>query len=866
MTGYTARGFSYLATDGGRMKIINSASFMTGKITTAVLIALSVGDVFAVDFNTDVLDAADRRNIDFSRFSQAGYVMPGQYQLQMMVNGQAIAPTPFMVSFSERGDTVVSQEDSSLPQPCLTPEMIDKMGLTADSLKKVAWWQDGQCADFSSLPGVTIRADVSTGNLNINMPQAWLEYSDATWLPPSRWDSGISGLLLDYNLNGNVTKPSQGQQSQSLSYNGTTGANLGAWRLRADYQGYLNHTTGSNMGTQSQFDWSRFYMYRAIPRWQANLSLGENYINSDIFSTWRYTGASLESDERMIPPKLRGYAPQVSGVADTNARVVISQQGRILYDSTVPAGPFSIQDLDSSVRGTLDVKVIEQNGQTKTFQVTTAYVPYLTRPGQIRYKLVSGRSRGLDAHDTEGPVFAGGEASWGISNSWSLYGGTTIAGDYNALAAGVGHDLNQFGTLSADVTQSLAKFYGVAGAPHERMQGKSWRLSYSKRFDAQNADITFAGYRFSEQNYMTMQQYLDARYRNDWSGREKEFYTVTLNKNIEDYQTSVNLQYSYQTYWNQVSENYYTLSVNRYFEAFGFRNVSAGLTASRSQYQGRSNDSVFMRLSIPWGTGNASYGGNLSDGRFTQTVGYSDKLNNGLDSYSINAGINTGGNSGQEDGGQFSGYYNRNSPIANLSVNASTVQNSYSSLGINVAGGMTLTAKGAALHAGGMNGGTRLLVDTDGVAEVPVDGGRVYTNQWGIGVVTDISSYYRNTTSVDLNRLPDDMEATRSVVESALTEGAIGYRKFEVLKGARVFAVLNLADSRNPPFGAVVTSAKGRELGMVSDGGLAWLSGVNPGERLNVSWDGQTQCAVDIPTEVATQQQLLLPCQTVMTK
>lgn len=104
-------------------------------------------------------------------------------------------------------------------------------------------------------------------------------------------------------------------------------------------------------------------MYRAIPRWRANLTLGENYINSEIFSSWRYTGASLESDDRMLPPKLRGYAPQVSGIADTNARVVISQQGRILYDSTVPAGPFTIQDLDSSVRGRLDVEVIEQDGR-----------------------------------------------------------------------------------------------------------------------------------------------------------------------------------------------------------------------------------------------------------------------------------------------------------------------------------------------------------------------------------------------------------------------------------------------------------------------------------------------------------------------
>ncbi|WP_283956276.1 fimbria/pilus outer membrane usher protein [Escherichia coli] len=31
----------------------------------------------------------------------------------------------------------------------------------------------------------------------------------------------------------------------------------------------------------------------------------------------------------------------------------------------VPAGPFSIQDLDSSVRGRLDVEVIEQNGRKK---------------------------------------------------------------------------------------------------------------------------------------------------------------------------------------------------------------------------------------------------------------------------------------------------------------------------------------------------------------------------------------------------------------------------------------------------------------------------------------------------------------------
>lgn len=836
------------------MKIMKKPYFTLSFITMTVLFFLSGKYAVAVDFNTDVLDASDRENIDFSRFSQAGYIMPGQYQMQIMVNDQSISPSSFMVTFSEQVNTANANAggEKKLPQACLTPEMVDRMGLTAASREKVVWWNNGECADFSQLPGVELRPNPAEGMLYINMPQAWLEYSDATWLPPSLWDNGIPGLLFDYNINASVNKPHQGRQTQYVSYNGTTGANLGAWRFRTDYQGNLTHTTGDQRGTDSEFTWTRFYAYRAIPRLQAKLTLGENYINSDIFSTWRYTGASLESDDRMLPPKMRGYAPQVSGIADTNARVVISQQGRILYDSTVPAGPFTIQDLDSSIRGRLDVEVTEQNGQKKTFQVDTAYVPYLTRPGQIRYKLVGGRSRTWE-HRTEGPAFGGGEISWGVSNSWSLYGGGVVAGDYNALALGVGRDLNEFGTLSADVTQSVAKFDDQGSR-----QGKSWRLSYSKRFDDANTDITFAGYRFSERNYMTMQQYLDARYRNDFSGREKELYTVTLNKNFEELQTSVSLQYSHQTYWDRGISDYYTLSVNRYFDAFGFRNISAGLTASRSKYLDRDNDSVFLRLSVPWGTGTASYGGNMSNDRFTQTVGYSDTLNNGLDSYSINTGLSHGGSRPSQ--GQFSAYYNHSSPLVNMSANVSAVENSYTSYGISASGGATLTAKGGALHAGGMNGGTRLLVDTDGVGGVPVDGGRVTTNPWGIGVVTDVSSYYRNTTSVDLNNLPEDMEATRSVVESVLTEGAIGYREFEVLKGARLFAVLRLADNRYPPFGASVANEKGRELGMVGDSGLSWLSGVKPGESLQVKWDGQTKCIVDIPQNVDTAKQLLLPC------
>ncbi len=62
--------------------------------------------------------------------------------------------------------------------------MVRLMGLTAESLDKVVYWHDGQCADFHGLPGVDIRPDTGAGVLRINMPQARLEYSDATGCLP----------------------------------------------------------------------------------------------------------------------------------------------------------------------------------------------------------------------------------------------------------------------------------------------------------------------------------------------------------------------------------------------------------------------------------------------------------------------------------------------------------------------------------------------------------------------------------------------------------------------------------------------------------------------------------------------------------
>jgi len=797
----------------------------------------------AVQFNTDVLDVKERANIDLSQFSRAGYLMPGNYQFVLRLN--KIELPEQQIAF------IAPENDPEGSQACLTPDIVKLLGLKSATLRKLTWWHNGQCLDPASLEGMTVRPDLGSGTLYLSIPQAWLEYTSENWDPPSRWDEGVPGMMFDYNMNAMSSRLQGGEHSHSVSGNGTAGANLGAWRMRADWQAQYNQASDESR-EQKNWDWNRYYAYRALTSLRAKVLVGENYLDSALFDSFRYSGVSLTSDDNQLPPNLRGYAPEVAGVAKTNARVTISQQGRVLYETTVAAGPFRIQDLNSAVSGKLDVKVEEQDGSVQTFQVDTASIPYLTRPGLVRYKLSTGKPSDYD-HHTQGPEFATGEFSWGINNGWSLYGGALLAGDYKALSLGIGRDLLALGALSADVTQSSAE---MPGMPTKR--GKAYRLSYSKRFDDYDSQVTFAGYRFAERNYMGMAQYLDKRYHDsNNSSSDKELYTITLNKQFRPLNLSAYLNYSHQTYWDRRASNTWNLSLSNFFDIGRFKNISLSLTAFRSQYNGTKDDGVYLSLSLPWGdTGSLSYNSQFSGADSSHTLGYYDRLNDN-NSYRINAGSTSDGR------GTGSGYFTHDGDLASVTGNASFTGSDYRAVGLSVQGGMTATPHGAALHRTNIAGGTRMLIDTEGVGGVPVrgSGGIVRTNGFGKAVVSDITSYYHSSVNVDLDHLPENMDATRSVVEGTLTEGAIGYRQFGILAGEKAMALLRLADGSTPPFGAEVRNQNGIQTGIVGENGSVWLGGLRPGEQMSVYWNDGVQCRITLPAPLpALDKTLLLPC------
>lgn len=820
------------------------------RITTGVIIFLSGCFIsfksLAVEFNVNFIDSADRNNVDLSRFQVANYIAPGEYLLDVVLNGRTLGDQSLI--------KYIPTEDNKNSRLCVPPSLVDKFDLTKAAQEQLTLWHHGECTSLDRQKEITARYDQEKQTLNISIPQAWLTFHDENWVPPSQWDNGVNGVLLDYNLLGSKYMPQQGNSSTSFSSYGTTGFNLGAWRARADYQYSAARTSGSP--ASDKFTWTQTYLFRALPSIGARLTGGQTYFSSDIFDSFRFIGVSVNSDQRMLPPSLRGYAPQVTGIAKTNAKVSISQNGRVIYQTNVSPGPFVVQDLTEAVQGALDVKIEEENGSVTTYQVTTATIPFLTRKGQVRFKTAMGKPTTGSSNHVLQPGFYSGEMSWGALNDFSVYGGLiATTGNYQAQALGVGQNLQKLGAVSFDVTRSSATV-PVAG----KQTGFSYRANYSKRFDSTGSQITFAGYRFSEKTFMSFNQYLDKVNGDGYSRDDKQTYTVTANQFLPWPAITLYLSATHKVYWKENPSNNYSVSVSKIFDIGRFTGISGTLSASKLRYRDTDENQMFLSFSLPLSSGQQiSYDAQQdSQGGFSQTASYynSQDPNN---SWRVGAG----GSSPdlQKGDGVFRANYQHMSPYGQLGVNGSVKNNDYRSVNANWYGSFTATAAGAALHQSSSGSEPRMMVSA-GVKGIPISEGASVTNDYGIAVVNGVSSYQTSDIRVDVNHLPDDVEVYSSVVSKTLTEGAIGFRKIRAIKGERLMAVIRLADGSYPPLGSSVTdNSSGFEAGLIGDGGLAYLAGVSGEKSLTVRWGEDQKCRIQVPSQPVTRSgQVLLPC------
>src|SRR5471032_512243 len=105
----------------------------------------------AVEFNTNFIDAGDRNNIDLSRFEVANYIAPGEYLLDVVLNGRML-PEQSLIKY-------IPTPDNKNSRICLTPTLVDKLDLTDSTRKLLTTWNDESCTSLDTLKEMTVTYD-----------------------------------------------------------------------------------------------------------------------------------------------------------------------------------------------------------------------------------------------------------------------------------------------------------------------------------------------------------------------------------------------------------------------------------------------------------------------------------------------------------------------------------------------------------------------------------------------------------------------------------------------------------------------------------------------------------------------------------
>uniref|UniRef100_UPI003369CA6A fimbria/pilus outer membrane usher protein n=1 Tax=Shigella sp. FC1967 TaxID=1898041 RepID=UPI003369CA6A len=249
------------------------------------------------------------------------------------------------------------------------------------------------------------------------------------------------------------------------------GINVGSWRLRNE----STWTYASGESDQNKWRNIRTYVQKPIIPLKAELTVGDSFSSGTIFDSLGFRGAKLESDDNMLPDSMRGFAPTIKGIANSNAIVTVRQNGFVIYQISVPPGAFEIKDLyATSSSGNLDVVIKENNGEITQFVVPYSNVPILQREGRLKYEFIGGEFRsGSDFQDK--PNFGQLSLIYGLPHNLTLYGGSQFSNNYQAYAIGLGGNLGNLGAISADVIQANSILPN-----DEHKKGQSFRLLYAK--------------------------------------------------------------------------------------------------------------------------------------------------------------------------------------------------------------------------------------------------------------------------------------------------------------------------------------------------------------------------------------------------
>ena len=777
--------------------------------------------------------------------------LPGLYRVDLSLNGRYI----------EQRDMHFVRETESQPStpsglfPCLSVQALTDLGVAPERLTHTTLSTDSCAYLQGDLSGISYDYDFNKQHLDLQVPQAYIG-SIPFSTRRKNWSDGEQVAFTNYNFSGSNYDYSYGnRKSQFGSVH--SGFNSGAWRFR-------NFSTWQK-STNVDGNWKSVdtYVQRDMGNLMAIATIGESSTDSDLFDTISYRGVGIASDLDMLPDESRNFAPVVRGVASGRSLVTLRQRGYVIYEQSVPSGPFALKDLYStSGNGDIEVTVEGPNGERQVYIQSFSSVPYMLREGQQSYAVTAGQYRPADgALSSQKPGFVQGTYRRGLTDGTTLFGGTIVSEQYHSALAGFAHDFAGFGAISLDVTHAISD---DMGADKKSLSGQSYRFRYSKSLDLTDTSFSLIGYRYSTSGYYSFNEAINARANNSFvpfvdetlnnsgafspylSGHMKSSFTANVSQQFGTY-GGMYTNLTKTDYWNLAKSNTsvqlgYSFSVGR-----------ASYNVGVAQNSGVGDDirSLSLSVSMPLGNPGSSSRIGLSNSQDsgsnasrTATFSGSEFQN---DTLSYNLGINQQISDDESVlGGSVAARYNAANAIWRGSYNKdqNTRLTDYGVEGAVVATRDTLMFTQPL-------GETNIIVATPGAADVGVlTKSGVKTNNSGYTIISSAQPYRKNKVALDTDSLSDNTDVAQLVQEVTPNRGAFVLANFETRNGRRLLISLSSKNGKPAPFaaeaqlydldGTLLNSA------MVADKGRVFLTGVPEKSRLLISVNGRTWCTKDL--------------------
>lgn len=778
--------------------------------------------------------------MDVARFGRKDFVPAGSYDVDVFVNGELKGRS--QLEYIEAADNKT--------ELCVTPQLAEVFDLRGEAFGTK---QEGKCQSPATyIPEAKIKLDQSVLALKVEIPQALTVVRPRGYISQHLWESGVPAAFVNYNIsNYNHKHENHKSDSQYLYLNG--GVNAGGWALR--HTGSLSR----NNGKTDSYQRGVTYLKKGIGSLNSELTLGDFTTEGAISDSVSMRGAMMRTDTRMLPQTQRGYAPRVSGIANTNATVIIRQNGMVIYQTNVPAGPFEINDLyPTGYSGELIAEVHEADGNVQRFAVPYATLVPLMRPEQFNYQLAGGvyRNGNLILSDEQ---VATGSVQYGLTNNVTLNGGFIAHSKYHSETIGAAVN-TKYGAISGDITKSAAKL----GDRQKTEHGTSIRAAYNLHISPTRTNITLANYRYFSRGYYSFDETVTVNRMGleedgiakiqEWRAhtlRPKNRYQLTMSQELKDGWGTVYFSGAISNYWNYEGRNVdYQLSYGNNYKEL---NYNVGVSQYRQADDNQTNRQIFMSLSVPLDFGSSSLTNRRSRFGYSNTSYTTDTKGRRSLRQSLSG---SGGEYSQYGYGlsvATSPFYTSTAVNANYRSSIGQFDASYTmdsddskQFSFGASGAVVAHPKGVTL--------SNAVGSTFGVVHAKNGAGARLNNglgkkldMFGNAIVESLTPYEYNRIGVDPAELPMNIEFDATEREIVPIANSTMMVDLNAHKNTMVLFNVHYPE-REIPMGTEAIDAKGRSVGFVAQGGMLYANRLNDEKgTVNLKWgaDEGSACHFD---------------------